>query len=426
MPNDNPDIRFMARAIELAKRGEGAVSPNPLVGAVIAREGRVLGEGWHRANGGPHAEAEAVADALRRGHGDLTGSTLYCNLEPCAYRSPEKRQPPCTELIARHGFSRAVIACRDPNPRVNGAGMAALRAAGMSVDEGVLADRARRLDEAYFFSVERGRPFVHLKAAQSLDGRLATDTGDSKWITDDAARRAARRLRSKYDAVLVGSGTVRADDPELTTRLAGKRDPLRVVLASNLDLPLSARLLRPEFAPGLVIFRAASVDDSREGSSDDPGEGLRESSPIAEASTRESSPRLGGAKSAPSDAAATKLEERERRLTDAGARVIAVNRGVDGGLDLRAVLARLDALGVRSVLVEGGSRVITAFIRAGLYQKITIFTAPMLIGGNRNAIGDLSVTAIANAPRLRDVRYERIGDQIAATGYAEEQPCSRD
>jgi len=385
MADTDFDARMMSRAMALALRGAGRVSPNPLVGAVVVRDGRVLGEGWHREYGGLHAEAAAIeaaraavpASGGSRSSADLSGSTLYCNLEPCCYRSPEKHQPPCAELIIRSRVSRVVVANRDPNPRVDGAGFRMLRAAGIEVVEGLLAERGAELNEAFFHAAASNLPFVHLKMAQSLDGRIASASGDSKWITDERAHRESHRLRARLDAVLVGSATVRADDPELTVRLCPGRAPLRGVLSSDLDLPLDAKLLRPEAAPSLVVFRSA-------------------------------------------ESASAETAARESALAARGVRVFAAPAASGGGLDLRAVLEKLYALSVRSVLVEGGSRVLTSFVKAGLYQKLSIFAAPLLMGEGLSAIGDLGHARVSAAPRLARVRYRRIGDQILVRGYREE------
>jgi diaminohydroxyphosphoribosylaminopyrimidine deaminase/5-amino-6-(5-phosphoribosylamino)uracil reductase len=374
MTDSDFDASMMARAMALAAKGAGRASPNPLVGAVVVKGGRVIGEGFHRAYGGPHAEAEALA-AVAAGGGSAEGATLYCNLEPCCYRSPEKHQAPCTELIIRHKLARVVVANRDPNPRVDGAGIRALEAAGVRVAEGTLSGRGEDLNEIFFHSMRTKLPFVHLKAAQSLDGRVATSSGDSKWISDERARREVHRLRSVYDAVLVGSSTVRADDPELTVRLCRGRNPYRVVLSSRLDIAPGAKLLRGEAARALVAFR--------------------------------------------SDVRDPEVDERERRLTGLGARVLSVPLK-NGRLDLRAVLERLHALSLRSVLVEGGAGVFTSFVKENLYQKVSLFVAPIMVGAGISALGDLGVPRIAAAPRLARVRYSRIGDQVLVRGYREE------
>lgn len=368
------DERAMSRAIALATRAQGRVSPNPLVGAVVVSGDRILGEGYHRAYGGAHAETEAIRAALAADESGVVGATLYCNLEPCCYRSPEKHQPPCVDLILGSRLSRVVVANLDPNPRVNGRGVELLRSAGIAVEVGLLADRGEDLNEVFFHSQRAGRPFVHLKAAQSLDGRVATATGDSKWITDERARRVVHRLRAHHDAVLVGAGTVSADDPELTVRLCRGRDPLRVVLSSRLDLDPGAKLLSPSMAPSLIVFCR-----------DDP-----------------------------------ELHPRAEKLRSRGAQVFPVPEAAGGGLDLGAVLDRLYALSVRSVLVEGGGQVLTSFVKAGFFQKVSLFTAPLFIGEGRPTVGDLGLRVLSGARRLRRVKYRRIGDQILVTAYRED------
>jgi len=376
MAESDFDTLMMARALRLAAKGLGVVSPNPMVGAVVVKAGRIIGEGYHRRYGDPHAEAEALAAANAAFPEFVAGATLYCNLEPCCYRSPEKHQPPCVELIIRNKLARVVVANRDPNPRVNGDGFRMLADAGIRVEEGLLAERGETLNEVFFHCQRAKSPFVHLKVAQSLDGRVATSTGDSKWISDERARREVHRLRACYDAVLVGSSTVRADDPELSVRLCRGRDPVRVVLSSRLDIDLASKLLRGENAGKLIAFRADDGDE--------------------------------------------KILSRERALVALGTRVFAIPRSTDGGLDLSAALDWLYALSLRSVLVEGGPRVFTSFVKAGLFQKVSIFTAPLLIGEGKSSLGDLGLRVLSSACRLRRVRYTRIGDQMLMSGYKEE------
>jgi diaminohydroxyphosphoribosylaminopyrimidine deaminase/5-amino-6-(5-phosphoribosylamino)uracil reductase len=239
------DRYCMKRALTLARRGMGKTSPNPMVGAVIARDGRITGEGWHRRYGGKHAEAEAMGSCLAAGE-NAKGGTLYCTLEPCCFTAPDKHQPPCAELVIKSGIRRAVIAGLDPFKRVNGAGAAMLREAGIIVETGLFAEAEAELNRGYYTFQQKGRPFVHLKIAQTLDGRIAATEGvpGDRWITDEAARKIVHRMRAEYDAVLVGRGTVLADDPELTVRLVRGRNPLRVILDSRLSLRDEAKVLR--------------------------------------------------------------------------------------------------------------------------------------------------------------------------------------
>lgn len=336
------DRRFMEQALALAAIAEGRTSPNPRVGCVLVREGVVVGAGFHPAAGEPHAEAVAVAAAGDRAR----GATAYVNLEPCAHTG---RTPPCADLLVRAGVRRVVASVVDPNPLVDGHGFAKLRAAGVAVEVGLLAEEARRINAPFFRWIERRRPRVTLKAAVSLDGRLSAVGGRSRWITGEPARRFAHRLRLRHDAILVGAGTVRADDPQLTVRLPGIAAPrLRVVLDPDGSVSPSARVLAPG-PPGTPRARVY-VGSGRE-------------RPFAAA--------LPG-----------------------GAAAVAVPV-VDGEILLDAVLEDLGAAGVQSLLVEGGGRTLARFLEAGLADEAAFFVAPSLIG-SEGAVPLISGTAAAD------------------------------
>ena len=326
-PGSPADLGFLEQALALAALGEGTTSPNPRVGCVLVRDGRVVGRGFHRVAGGPHAEAIAVAEA-----GDLSrGGTLYVNLEPCAHSG---RTPPCAELLVRSGVRRVVASRRDPNPLVDGRGFETLRAGGVRVDVGLLAEEADRLNDGFLERHTSGRPLVTLKAAISQDGMIAALEGRSRWITGPAARRAAHRLRYRHDAVLVGAATVRRDGPRLTVRLPGIRaERLRAILSPRLEID-----------PGAPPFGEASCGRL-------PrvyvGEGVTE------------------AASAPFAGRADIVRVPMRRL---------------GHLDLGAVLDDLARLDVLSVLVEGGSRTFAGFLEAGLVDRVALFVSPRLLG----------------------------------------------
>ncbi len=322
------DALFMRRCLELARRGAGSVSPNPMVGSVIVCDREIIGEGYHERFGGPHAEVNAIASVadpslLRR-------STLYVNLEPCAHFG---KTPPCSDLIVEKGLARVVAGCRDPNVKVAGKGVQKLRDAAILVAEGVLEAECMRLNEAFITSHTAGRPFVALKLAETLDGKIATSLGASRWITGEESRCEVHRLRSVYDAVMTGEATVRVDDAELTVRQCGGRNPLRVVLDRMLSLPLESRIFSPE-AP-VLVFASSSW----------------ESSPKAE------------------------------QLRAKGVEVQFVHEHV-GRLDLRQVLQELHRRQVISLLVEGGSRLAASFIQEGLVDKLYMFIAPKLFGGD--------------------------------------------
>ncbi len=345
------DEHYMRRALALARRGAGWVSPNPMVGAVIVKEGKVIAEGYHRRFGGDHAEVEAI----KRARESLKGATMYVTLEPCCHWG---KTPPCTEAIIREGIGRVVVATSDPNPEVRGKGVKALREAGLEVEVGVLEEEAKELNEAYFKWREEGVPFVTLKWAQSIDGRIATQKGDSRWISSEEARRLAHRLRARNDAVLVGIRTVLADDPQLTVREARGRNPLRVVVDSRLKTPLKARVLDSS-APTLIVTTRGA----------DPGK-MRA------------------------------LEERAEVL---------VIEGKDGRVDLGGLLRKLARRAITSVLVEGGGQIITSFLREGLWDRILVITSPLLIGKGVDAVGNLGVSSLKEAKGIRVKRMRRLG-----------------
>jgi diaminohydroxyphosphoribosylaminopyrimidine deaminase/5-amino-6-(5-phosphoribosylamino)uracil reductase len=362
------DAAYMAQALALAALGEGTTRPNPLVGCVVVNQGRVVGRGFHRAAGQPHAEAAALAEA-----GALSqGATLYVNLEPCAHRG---RTGPCTDAIVGARVAHVVAAIGDPNPLVDGRGFAALRAAGIRVTTGVLVADARRLNAPFLSTHERRRPWVTLKAAQSLDGRIAAAGGRSRWITGDAARRYAHRLRFRHDAILVGAETIRRDDPSLTVRLPGVVAPRQaVILAPRLGLDPRARVFE------------------REGGS----------RPLARIYVDEDCP--------PSEIA------RFEGVAD----VIRVG-GDATGLSLRAVLSDLTAAGIQSVLVEGGGRTAGAFLGAGLVDEAALFIASRWIGaGGATPVIDVpAVDEPGRAWRLVDTAVVPVGRDVVVLGRPE-------
>lgn len=321
----------MRRALELAERGRGNTSPNPVVGAVVVRDGRVVGEGWHRALGGPHAEQEALGRAGRAAR----GATLYVTLEPCAHLG---RTPPCVDALIAAGIRRCVVAIRDPHRIVDGRGLRRLRAARIRVDVGLCAEEAKRTLRGYILGHTRRRPQVTWKVASTLDGRIADASGKSRWITGPEARRTVHRMRSRSDAVLVGAGTARSDDPRLTARgVQARRQPLRVVCDTRLTLPGSLRLFSPPLASGTVIACGPEAPARR----------------------------------------ARALERRGVtvwRLPLAGARV-----------SPRALARRLVRAGCHDVLLEGGAELGTAWFRSGLVDRIALFTAPRVLGATGRA-----------------------------------------
>jgi len=360
------DQIWMRRALDLAARARGRTSPNPMVGAVLVKDGQLIGEGFHAYAGSDHAEVAALRDAGPAAR----GATLYVSLEPCSHYG---RTPPCVEQILQAGIRRVVAACEDPNPAVSGKGIAALRAAGLSVDVGVLAEEAERLNEAFFTHVRTGRPFVTLKVAASLDGKIATRTGESRWITGESARRRVHQLRNEMDAVLVGIGTVLRDDPLLTTRLeiADQRDPIRVVVDNLARLPLRAKAVnRASTAPTILAVSQMA-------------------------------PR-------------TKLEALERE----GVQVIVVESS-PRRVSLERLIEALGKRGILSVMIEGGAEINASALREGVVDKVLVFLAPILIGGKSTptAVGGDGIESLTQAVRLRDVRIERFDGDILVEGY---------
>lgn len=349
----------MKLALNLAKRGELWVSPNPLVGALVVMEGRVISKGYHRRFGGEHAEVEALAPLEE----DLRQATLYVTLEPCCHWG---KTPPCTELILRKGVGRVVVGTLDPNPRVCGRGVQILREAGVEVKVGVLEDECRQLNHRFFHWMERGLPWVTLKWAQSMDGRIATASGHSRWISSLPSRRRSHRFRSIHDAVLVGVGTVVKDDPRLTVRHVKGRNPVRIILDSRLRIPDHAKVLDSRFLGGDTWIVTT---------------------PTAPAG-------------------------RSRTLESRGVRVLSVEADPSGRVDLRGLLRLLVDRGISSILVEGGAQVLTSFLKARLVQRILCFVAPLILGDGIEAVGKLAVERVDQGIRFRQYTIQRSGDEV--------------
>lgn len=396
-PFSSFDIHCMKRAFSLAKRGAGKTSPNPMVGAVLVKDGLVIGQGWHRRYGEAHAEAEAIRTAREAGFSPQ-GAELYCTLEPCCFTAPDKHQRPCTGLILESGVRRVVIANQDPHPKVKGGGERLLREAGLRVQTGLCAGLGEELNRAFFTFHRHGRPFVHLKIAQSLDGKIAAASAantagitspnvlpgafsgpsaggggqnQGRWITGEAARALVHRMRAFYDAVLIGRGTVLADDPELTVRLTPGRNPLRVILDSRLSLPEDAKILTLPDPEKTLIFHGP-------------------------------------------DASVKKI----KRLRDRGVQVFPLERGPpeNPGLSLDVVLAALGERGVRSVLVEGGAGVFGSFLRQGLWDRLSVFIAPFFLGDGVSALSGLGSSSLTGAPHLAEFSFRRIGNDLLLEG----------
>lgn len=359
MKTADQDERFICMALELAGQAAGRTYPNPAVGAVLVKRGKIIGSGYHKRAGERHAEIEAIKSAGKKAH----GATLYVNLEPCPHFG---RTPPCTDAIIRAGIKRVVCSGLDPNPRVRGLGIRKLKNAGLSTSIGIGQKEARALNEAFFAYHEKKRPFVALKFAASLDGKLATRTGDSKWITNEKARSFARGLRGRYQAILVGSSTILSDDPHLGVRNKAQKDPLRIILDSKLRIPLSAKVFRDNNA-------------------------------LVAASTT---------------APGNKLEKLKKRG-------ISVLLFEGKNVPVKKLLAELWKREIISIFVEGGGEVLGSFIDAQVVDKVYAFYAPIIIGGrDAVSIGGSGADKLTSALQFRLISIERLEDNIVVIGDA--------
>jgi len=352
----------MKRALKLAERGRGYTSPNPMVGAVVVADGDIVGEGYHEKHGAAHAEVKALDAA-----GDkAAGATLYVTLEPCAHQG---KTGPCTHRIFDSGISRVVIGMRDPNPLVDGKGIKYLKSKGISVTEDVLAGECAELNQGYIKVITTGIPFISLKIAQTLDGRIATSTGHSKWITSDEARTLAHKIRARYDAILVGIGTILTDDPSLTVRRVKGVSPRRVILDSKCRTPLDAGVLNDDMTENTILITT--------------------------------------------DAAS---REKISRVEDKGVTVVTLAPDDRGWVPQKALFEALGELGLTSILVEGGSAVHTECLKNGFADKVYLFLAPKILGSGIDAIGDLKIRNINSALNLTDITLTRVGPDLLLSG----------
>ncbi len=353
------DLKFMQMALSLAKKGVGRTSPNPLVGAVLVKNGKIVGTGYHRKAGEEHAEVIALKEVRVR----AKSATLYVNLEPCAHIG---QTPPCTESIIKSGIKRVVCAMIDPNPKVNGKGIEILKKNRIKVEVGVLEDEAKKMNEVYLKYINTGLPFVILKWASTLDGKIATLDGDSKWISNEESRKLAHKLRSQVDAVLVGVNTVIEDDPELNTRSVKGKNPIKIILDTKGRIPLDSKIISNA---GLQRTILATVCADKE------------------------------------------------KFASLNLEVWKLREDRNGQVALLELLKRAGGNKITSILVEGGQKVLTSFINLKLADKIYCFVAPKIIGTGLESFGNLAVSKIADSFQLKDLEIKKIEDNVLITGY---------
>ncbi|MBQ8108501.1 MAG: bifunctional diaminohydroxyphosphoribosylaminopyrimidine deaminase/5-amino-6-(5-phosphoribosylamino)uracil reductase RibD [Ruminococcus sp.] len=359
---DRQAVKFMGQALELAKKGMGFVSPNPMVGAVIVRDGEIIGRGWHQQYGGLHAERNAFKDCDDRGI-DCSGADIYVTLEPCCHYG---KTPPCTEAIIDHGIKRVFIGSGDPNPLVAGKGVKLLREQGIQVTEGVLKAECDELNEIFFHYITTKRPFVTMKYAMTLDGKIACYTGRSKWVTGEAARQDVQKQRLRHSGIMVGIGTVLADDPMLTCRLQGGRDPVRIICDSKLRIPLESNIVKT--AKEVKTYIAAAVCD----------------------------------------------ESKVRQLESAGCHIIEAG-GADGRVDHKKLMKTAgEELGIDSILLEGGAELNWAALKSGIVSKVRAYVAEKIFGGAeaKSPVGGEGAADPSDAFELTEGRISVIGEDI--------------
>jgi len=362
------DKHFMQMALDLAVRGEGFTSPNPMVGAVVVKDGKVVGGGFHEVVGGPHAEVNAINAAGKL----AAGGTLYVTLEPCNHTG---RTPPCTATILKAGISRVVVAMPDPNQHVAGGGVEHLKRHGLEVITGVCEQQARRQNEAFIKYITTGRPFVIAKCAATLDGRIATRTGDSRWVTGEAARHYVHRLRHAVDAIMVGIHTIQTDDPSLTTRLEGRpaKDPIRIILDTRLSIAPDARVLQQASDADTILVAGQGVGQNKK----------------------------------------TVLENAGNRVIEAALK--------NNRIDLVALMQKLGALEISSLLVEGGSRVLASAFKAGIVDKVQFFYAPKVLGGDDGVpiCSGPGPELMNQSIPIKEITVQRFDDDVLIEGYVE-------
>ncbi len=359
--NSEQDSKFIKETLKLARKGKGKVHPNPLVGSIIVKSGEIVGKGYHACFGKAHAEVNAIRDA-----GEKTrGATLYVNLEPCCHHG---KTPPCTEAIIHAGIKRVVVGMVDPNPLVNMQGIKRLQEAGIDVVYNVEREACEKLNRVFVKYIKQKLPYVTLKIAQSLDGRIATRTGHSQWITSEAARKLAHRLRAENDAIIVGIGTVLADDPQLTVRMIKGKNPVRIIVDSRLRTPLDSKLLSDDFTHQTII---ATIEND---------------------------------------------EKKHEKIKSTGAHIWQFEPDKDNEVPLKSLLEKIAQARMSSVLVEGGAQIATSFIKLRLVDRLVVALAPKILGKGKEAIGDLEISNVDDSLKLKNVTIKKLGPDFVIDG----------
>lgn len=361
------DEFYMKRALQLAKRGERRVSPNPMVGAVIVKDDRIIGEGYHRRFGDAHGEINAINGATE----PVAGATIYITLEPCSHYG---KTPPCVESLIKVKPARVVIGTVDPNPLVAGRGIEALRRAGIKTTIGIMEGSCRAVNERFFKFITTGVPFATLKFAQTIDGRIASVTGDSRWVSSPSSRKFVHLLRSTHDAILVGAGTIIQDDPELTVRHVRGQNPVRIIVDSRLRVPLEAKVLKIQKSARTIIAVTEQADPAK-----------------------------------------------KRLLQEQGVETLVIDADGKGRVDLKKLLTELGKRQISSILVEGGSAIITSMLKETLVDRLVIIVAPKILGKGIDAVADLGKRYIDEAIRLVYRKVYRKGEDIIIDGHLASQ-----
>lgn len=428
--------RYMRLALELAKQGEGHTSPNPMVGCVVVKDGRIIGEGYHERYGKYHAERNALTHLKE----DAAGADLYVTLEPCCHYG---KTPPCTEIILECGIARVFIGCMDPNPKVAGKGLRILREHGVEVYTGILEDECYRLNEVFFHYITDKKPFVAVKYAMTLDGKIAAYTGDSRWVTGEEARRHTHMLRKRYTGIMVGIGTVLADDPLLNCRTEEGVDPVRIVCDSKLRIPLDSRIVKTaREIPTIVAYVGDETDSAGEtlkiaestGKSSEKTKSDEEISKQTKNVGTEGLKENENALSNEKNQADEKLGRKKKlyRLSEAGITCLPVlgkhgkkNNGdgirdVESGihLDLHDLLEKLGARGIDGILVEGGGTLNSALFEENLVDRVYAYIAPKIIGGSsaRTPVEGQGIEKMCDAVKLEETAVLKLGEDICVTG----------